>query len=596
MTLTPHAIAAILLTIGSLVLMSRARFRLEYSSAAVVIVMVTGFELFPVSGEQPLRGANFLAGFGNEALITICLLLILAKGVETSGALREVGRQLTRLWLFNGSLALLTTLVIAAFFSAFVNNTPIVVMLLPVLVGVAHQVGIAPSKMLMPVGFATIVGGMCTTIGTSTNLLVVSIAAEEGLERFGMFDFVVPAGLTATVGILYLWALLPRILPERPTLLEGSGPRVFDSALIVNRESPLAGVTLTQAMRLLGDGIRIHRIYRGDVLELVKLPTLTIQPGDRLHIRGTPENIHVAHGISGTSNPNGDLQRAPDERLVEIVVTPDSPLHAKRLTQLQPGTLRDLYPIGWYRPSRRSSTYLEKFTDPLLRTGDVLLMQGSRQDVQELMETSHILVLARSIHIPRASKAPLSIIIMAGVVVCAAFGLMPIVASALCGVGLMLVSRCLTWNEAWSAIDTRLALVIVASLALGTALVGTGAAEFIAQAFVTVTTGLPGPVVLCALLLLAALLTEVVTNNAIAIIATPIAISVATQLNLPPVPFVLAVLFGANMSYLTPIGYQTNLLVMSAGGYRFSDFFRGGLPLQILMWLSASFFLTVLYL
>jgi Na+/H+ antiporter NhaD/arsenite permease-like protein len=164
--------------------------------------MVTGFELFPVQGEVSLRGANFLAGFGNEALITICLLLILAKGVETSGALRPVGRVLTRLWLTNRSMALLATLILAAFLSAFVNNTPIVVMLLPVLVGVAHRSGIAPSKMLMPVGFATIVGGMCTTIGTSTNLLVVSMAADAGLERLGMFDFVVPAALTAGVGIL----------------------------------------------------------------------------------------------------------------------------------------------------------------------------------------------------------------------------------------------------------------------------------------------------------------------------------------------------------------------------------------------------------
>lgn len=595
-TLTPHAIAAITMTLVALFLMSRENIRIEYSSAAVVIVMVTGFELFPLQGDVTLRGANFLAGFGNEALVTICLLLILAKGVESSGALRPVGRVLTRLWLTNRSMALLATLVFAAFLSAFVNNTPIVVMLLPVLVGVAHRSGIAPSKMLMPVGFATIIGGMCTTIGTSTNLLVVSIAADAGLERIGMFDFVMPAALTAGVGIVYLWAVLPRILPERPTLLEGSDPRVFDSVISINAASPLAGVVLSQAMRMLGDGIRIHQVHRGDSIELVRLPTLVLQAGDRLHIRGSPENIHAAQDIAGTSKAGEDVQRTPEERLVEIVVTPDSPLHAKRLSQMQPDTLRGLYPIGWYRPSLRTGTQLEKFTDPLLRTGDVLLMQGPRQDVQDLMDTSRILILARSIHVPRVSKAPLSVAIMAGVVVVAALGIMPIAASALCGVGLMLVSRCLTWNEAWNAIDTRLALVIVASLSLGVALVGTGAAGWIARAFVSLIEGLPGPIVLSALLLLAALLTEVVTNNAIAIIGTPIAISVAHELGLPPVPFVLAVLFGANMSYLTPIGYQTNLLVMSAGGYRFSDFFRGGLPLQIILWLAASFFLTIYYL
>ncbi len=594
--LTPHAIAALILTVGALLLMSREKIRLEYSSVTIVIVMVVGFELFPVEGPVPLRGVNFLAGFGNEALISICLLLILAKGVESSGALRTVGRFLTRMWLTNRSLALLATLVIAAFFSAFVNNTPIVVMMLPILVGVAHRAGLPPSKMLMPVGFATIIGGMTTTIGTSTNLLVVSIAADAGVERLSMFDFVLPAAMTAGVGILYLWLVLPHLLPARPTLLEGTDPRVFDSVVTLSDSSPLVGNNLSQAMRMLGESIRIQRVHRGEALELVRLPTLKLQAGDRLHIRGTPENLHIAQDTAGSKGFTGEIQRTPDERLVEIVVTPDSVLHAKRLSEMQPDTLRGLYPIGWYRPSHQSEAHLEKFTDPILRTGDVLLMQGPRQDIQSLIETSNLLILARSIHVPRASKAPISVGILAAVVIVTAAGIMPIAASALCGVGLMLISRCLSWNEAWDAVDTRLALVIVASLTLGTALVGTGAAAWIAREFVTLIEGLPSPVVLCALLLLTALLTEVVTNNAIAVIGTPIAISVANELGLPPVPFILAVLFGANMSYLTPIGYQTNLLVMGAGGYRFSDFFRGGLPLQILVWLAASFFLTIFYL
>jgi len=596
MSLTPHAIAAIVLTVAALALMSRESLRLEHSAIAILIVMVAAFELFPVAGPDPLRGADFLAGFGNEALITICLLLILARGVEASGALRPVGRLLTSLWLRNRSLALLATLLVAAFVSAFANNTPIVVMLLPILVGVAHRTGLAPSKMLMPVGFATIVGGMSTTIGTSTNLLVVNIAADLGMARFDMFDFALPAAAAGLVGILYLWLALPALLPARATLLEGSEPRLFDSSLSIGTDSPLVGRTLSQALNLLGEGIRITKVERGAGLELARLPTLTLAPGDRLQVRGSPENIRYAQDQAGSTLGGADMQSAEDERLVEIVVTADSPLYGKRLSQLQPGTLRGLLPIGWYRPGQLSGTRLEKFTDPLLRTGDVLLMQGPRQDVQDLMDSGRILILARTIHVPRLSKAPLSIGIMAGVVVVAAIGLLPIVASALCGVGLMLVTRCLTWNEAFAAVDTRLALVIAASLALGTALVGTGAAEWIAQGFVAAIAGLPPPLVLSTLLLLTALLTEVVTNNAIAVIATPIAFSVATQLGVPPEPFVLAILFGANMSYLTPIGYQTNILVMGAGGYRFGDFFRGGLPLQLLLWLALSLLLTVLYL
>ncbi len=596
MMLTPHAILAILLTIAALVLMSRDSVRLEHASVAILVVMVAVFELFPVSAPEPLRGAHFLAGFGNEALITVCLLLIMARGVEASGALRPLGRLLTALWLRNRSLALLATLIVAAFISAFANNTPIVVMLLPILVGVAHRTGLPPSKMLMPVGFATIVGGMSTTIGTSTNLLVVSIAADLGMPRFGMFDFALPAVLAGMLGILYLWLALPPLLPERSTLLEDAEPRIFDSSLTIASGSALAGRSLPQAMSLLGQGVRITKVERGAGLELARLPTLTLEAGDRVCIRGTPEKIRFAHDQAGSTPTAGHLQPAGDERLVEIVVTADSPLHNKRLSQLQPDTLRGLAPIGWFRPGQRSGKRLEQFTDPLLRTGDVLLMQGPRQDVQALMETSRILILARTIHVPRLSKAPLSLAIMAGVVLFAALGVLPISAGALCGVGLMLVTRCLTWNEAFAAIDTRLALVIAASLALGTALEQTGAAAWVAHSLLGIIAGLPPPLILSVLLLVTALLTEVVTNNAVAVIATPIAFSVATELGLPPAPFVLAILFGANMSYLTPIGYQTNILVMSAGGYRFSDFFRGGLPLQILLWIALSALLTWYYL
>lgn len=595
MTLTPHAIMAMLLTAGSLFLLSRESVRLEYASVAILVVMVLTFELYPAGGADAVRGADFLAGFGNEALITICLLLILAKGVEASGALRPVGKLLTRLWLYNRSLALLATLLVAAFVSAFANNTPIVVMLLPVLVGVAHRIGLPPSKMLMPVGFATIVGGMSTSIGTSTNLLVVSIAADMGLPRLGMFDFALPAFVAGLFGIIYLWLALPRLLPQRPTLLEDAEPRIFDSVLTISPDSPLDGKTLSEVMSMLGADIRISKIERGAGLEVVRLPTLTLQPGDRLKLRGSPESIGTALEHAGGKS-EAKIEADEEEQLVEIVVTPDSALHNKRLSQLQPGTLRSLQPVGWHRPGRGKTAAMAPFTDPDLRTGDVLLMQGSEEDIEALMREARMLILARSVTMPRVSKAPLAIGIMAGVVALAAVGLLSIVASALAGVGLMLATGCLTWREAISAIDTRLALVIAASLALGTALSGTGAAAWIAHGFVEIAADLPPPLVLSVLLLLTALLTEVVTNNAIAVIATPIAVSVATELGLPPLPFVLAILFGANMSYLTPIGYQTNLLVMSAGGYRFGDFFRGGLPLQLILWATLSGLLTIIYL
>jgi di/tricarboxylate transporter len=595
MALEPHALAAVLVTIAALILFSRDRIPLEYSCVGVLVVIVTLFEVFPMDGPERVSGATFLRGFGNEALITICFLLVLAKGVEISGALHAVGKLLTKVWLRNRYLALLATLVIAAFISAFANNTPIVVMMLPILVGVAHRADIPPSKILMPIGFATIIGGMSTTIGTSTNLLIVSVSDELGLPRLEMFDFTLPAVIAASAGLLYLWIVAPKLLPVRPSLLAGTAPRVYNAVVEIDDDSPFAGKTLGMLFRELGDDIRVTHIERGGSIAVVRLPTLILQPGDQLEIRGTPEVVHAAQRALGGGRTD-DLTRLPDERVVEVVVTRDSPLHGKTVHEARRAELRGLYPIGWYRPGQRAMKPIARTSDFRLQTGDVLLMQGPRPTVNELLEKPQIMILARTVHVPRSERARRAMGIMIGVILVAALGILPILAAALIGVGLMLAGRCLTWNEAWSAIDTRMALVIVASLALGTALTVTGAADVLAVGLVDLVDDLPPPLIISGLLLITALLTEVVTNNAVAVIATPIAMGIAAQLGLPPLPFVLAVLFGANMSYLTPIGYQTNLLVMSAGGYRFSDFFRAGLPLQLILWLVLSFTIPWLYL
>ncbi len=596
MAFEPHALAAISLTIGALILFSRKEIPLEYSCVAILIAIVLLFEILPLDGPVPVSGATFLRGFGNEALITICLLLILAKGVEVSGALHAVGKWLTHVWLNNRKLAMLITLVFAAFTSAFANNTPIVVMMLPILVGVAHRVEIPPSKILMPIGFATIIGGMSTTIGTSTNLLIVSVSQDLGLPRLEMFDFTLPAVLAATAGLAYLWLLASRLLPIRPSLLAGTAPRVFNAVIELGDRSRFVGEPLSNLVRELGQDIRITLIERSASIELVRLPTLVLQAGDRLQIRGSPTAIHAAQRMLGGIDRTDKMTREPDDRLVEVVVTRDSPLHGKKLSEAREAELRGLYPIGWYRPGLHGIKSFNKLRDPSLQNGDILLMQGPRKQVNELIDTPQIMILARTIHVPSSDHARLALGTMIAVVLVAALGVLPILASALIGVGLMLAGRCLTWNEAWSSIDARMVLVIVASLALGTSLTVTGAAEMLAIGLVSVIDVLPPPLIVSGLLLTTALLTEVVTNNAVAVIATPIAMSISTELGMAPLPFVLAVLFGANMSYLTPIGYQTNLLVMGAGGYRFSDFFRVGLPLQLLLWLVLSFALWWLYL
>jgi di/tricarboxylate transporter len=598
--LEPHAVAAIAVTIIALFLFTRDRMPVEFVCVAVLAVLILGFEIAPFApvvpqaGTAALRGTDLLRGFGNEALITVCLLLIAVKGVEVTGALRPLGALLVRLWSRNRSTALLATLTMAALLSAFVNNTAIVVMLMPILIAVAHRIRMAPSRVLMPVCFATTMGGMTTTIGSSTNLLVVGIASQSGVESIGMFDFLLPGGVAAAVGILYLWLVAPRLLVDRPSALAGSAPKIFFAVIEIEDGSPAVGKTLAELVRIAGRPSRFERVQRGRG-DLVRLPSLKLRVGDRLHLRGTAESIARIQKAGGTDFAAEKLRRAPAHRLVEAVVTRTSSFRGKRLSELQQLLGANLLPIGIQQSGAEPPTPIDEAGDPVLGIGDVLLMQGSVHDINALKDAHDCLVLDRSVHIPRSEHAGTAALILLAIVLAAAFGLVPIIASAFCGVTLMLLTRCLHWEEIWGAIDARLVLVIVTSLALGTTLTNTGATTYAAERFTAAVAGLPIPVALGLFLVTIALLNEVVSNTALAILGTPIAIGVAEQLGAPALPFVLALLFGANAGYITPIGYQTNLLVYTAGGYRFTDFFKVGAPLQVISWVTLSIALTLIY-
>ncbi len=324
---------------------------MQASCLGILVILMVGVELFPLDyNGSTIRASYFLAGFSNEALIAICALLIIARGIEISGALGVLGDLLSRLWISNRALALLMTMLLAAFLSAFVNNTPIVVMLLPILVGVAHKAGISPSKILMPTGFATIIGGMTTTIGSSTNLLVVSVAVDLGVPRLYMFDFLAPAAFAAGIGLLYLWLVAPKLVPIRNAPMVENAPRIFTTILEVDEKSVIAGKSFSEVRKLTGPSVRILHVIRGEGMELVRLPSLRIRPGDRLSVRGKPDAIKQVESLFGHQAQRGGIHRMPDQKLVELVVTRESALFDKRFSDLQ--TLFDgrLVPTGLYRP------------------------------------------------------------------------------------------------------------------------------------------------------------------------------------------------------------------------------------------------------
>lgn len=599
----PHALAVILLTVVTLFLFTRDRIPLETTGLAVLVFLIVGFYLFPYGDIRP---SDFFSSFGHEALITICALLIVSKGLETTGALQPLASIMSSSWQSKPTLALLITLAIGAVASAFLNNTPIVVMLLPILVAVCLRTGTAPSSVLMPMGMATLIGGMATTIGTSTNLLIAGVVADQGLPQFGMFDFLLPVIIAGIPGLLFLWLVAPKLLPDRKPPMSDTSPRVFKALLYVPEGSFAEGKTLTEVRAKTENRIKIERIQRGENLFLARLPSVKLQAGDRLYVRDTAERLKEFEKLLGAAlyNVSDTETEAPisddvplateGQQLAEVVITRGSPLHHRTLGTSQFGVRYNLTPLALHR-IRPGKDVVGDLDSTRLRAGDVLLVQGSSAAIVELRAGGTMLVLDGTTDLPHTDRANVALGIMLAVVGLAATGLLPISVAAIAGVAAMLSSGCLRWRDAGEAINIPVVMIIVASLALGHALLATGAAGYIAQLFVLATKGLPVAVILSGLMLLMAVMTNVVSNNAAAVIGTPISISIAQQIGAPIEPFILAVIFGANMSFATPIGYQTNLLIMSAGGYKFTDFLRVGIPLTLIMWAIFSAIMPILY-
>ncbi len=598
-----HALFVLLLTVFALYLFRRDDIPLETSCVIVLLLLTIGFSFAPFHNfNGRLEPMQFFSGFGHEALVAVCSLMICGQGLVRTGALEPIGRFLGQIWKTSPLFSLLLTLLIAGFLSAFVNNTPIVVLLLPILVSVAIRTKSSPSALLMPMGFATIIGGMATTIGTSTNLLVVSVASDLGLPEFGMFDFLLPASIAASVAIVYLWLIAPRILPERQAVMKNTSPRVFTAQLHIEQGSFADGKTLSEVINKTDGQMKVIRIQRGEEISIVPMPDAKVKAGDRLRVIDSPEHLKEYEQVLGAKLYRRGKQISDDhpltaenQQLSEIVVTPGSPLAGRTLKDVEFIDQYGLVAIALHRGDSVVDMHNKGLGTVTLHVGDVLLVQGGQKDIAEFKKSGEILILDATTDLPKSHRAPRALIIMGLVVLLAAIGALPIAISALGGAMLMILVHCMTWREAMHALSAQVILIVASSLALGIAMIETGAAEYLAQAFVASLYGAPPAVLLSGLMLLLALLTNVVSNNAAAVIGTPIAVSIANQLNLPAEPFVIAVLFGANMSFATPMAYKTNLLVMSAGGYKFSDFIKVGVPLVILMWITLSIVLPILY-
>ncbi|MEM9533604.1 MAG: SLC13 family permease [Pseudomonadota bacterium] len=598
-----HALAVLGLTGLALILFTREQIPLETTSLFVLVALAIGFRVFPYESlEGPLEVTDFFYGFGHKALVAVSALMIVGNGLVRTGALEPVGRGLAKLWRRGPLVSLLATLLVTAFLSAFINNTPIVVLMLPILIGVAIRTNASPTATLLPMGLASLLGGMSTTIGTSTNLLVVSVAEDMGVAPFAMFDFFRIAGIAGLVAILYLWLIAPRLVPPRQAPLENVSSRVFTAQIVLDDDSPVVGQILTHAVERTEGALKVEKIQRDMGVFVTPLPDVELRAGDRISTADTPNRLREFARQLGGKLYSGDTLvddenplSAGDQQLAEVAITAGSRLVGTRLNQARLQSRYGLRFLALHRAEREESRRSRDIDEVTLNAGDVLLVQSSPEFLISSKASGDFLVLDGSTQLPHTARAPIALLTLIGVVGVAALGFIPIEISALAGVFVMLVTGCLSWRDATSALSAQVILIVVASLALGVALMRTGGAAFLADLFLVATFGMPPAVVLGGLIMLMGLMTNVVSNNAAAVIGTPIAIEIATRLGLPVEPFVLAVMFGANLSFCTPMAYQTNLLVMNAGGYKFIDFVKVGVPLLLIVWGTLTALLVYAY-
>lgn len=583
-------VSAVLLV--SIILLVSERMPVDLTALGIMVVlMVLGI----------LTPRESMAGFSHPAPLTVAALLIVSQGLLRTGALDFMTRSVISWSNGRSAAALLILLAVTGVFSAFINNTPVVILAIPIALAICGKYSISPSKLLIPVSFISILAGTSTLIGTSTNIVVSNLGASQGMEPLGMFELSRVGVPVALAGLAFLYLFSFRLLPSHKEPFLESDPGARDSylsELLITLDSPLAGRS-AEAVAEKYPGIELFEVLRGQAVFDAALGRVELRAGDILLVKGDAHSLAQMLREGAAVLPQIDDHEMespydPGSIIVELIVLPRSRLVGRRLMQTALGRSADIWMIGVKR--QRVHYGRRDIRNLRLSVGDILLVQCPVTSLSRLRSEQDIIVVEDVVRrVVNRRRAPVALAIFLAMVAAASLGLVDILVCSMTAAFLMILTGCMRLRDAYGAVDAKVLLLIIGTIALGGALQKTGAAGVYSDAVLRMFAGAGPQVVLAVVILLTSLLSHFLSNNSAAVLLVPVAISAASGLGADPRPFLVGICFGASACFATPIGYQTNLLVYGAGGYKFSDFVKLGLPLNLLVWVASTLLIPVFW-